>query len=541
MLSRETTKAKFKIQMSKLKSSWRQLWLEHRYNFLGALTIFLIAIFLRTYNIFSIPIFADEAIYIRWAQVMKAESTLRFLPLSDGKQPLFMWTVIPFLKAFQDPLVAGRSVSIACGMLSLVGIFLFTLNLFKSRKTALLAAFFWAISPFAVFFDRMALVDSMLTVFGIWSIYWSVLMVKYLRLDTAMLAGFALGFAWLTKSPAVFFLILMPISFVFRIGQKLVSFQTVKLIGLWSVSLIIAFGLYNILRLGPNFHMIALRNQDYVFPLSHAWTNPWDPFQFHIREIIEWFWVLIPGSVLILAVLGIAWGLKKYWREFLLLGAWCLGPLLVEAELAKVFTARYILFTIPPIFIFAALFLTNLEKINRKFFLVMVLLVSIPAFWMDYLLLTKPEQAPLPRVERSGYLEAWTAGTGIREVAFYIKQEHQKSPDEKITVGTEGYFGTLPDGLQIYIEDLPNVTVKGIGVSVYQIDSSLINAKKAGDRVYLLVNQSRLEADPETLGIQLVNSYPKAIKPDGTRDSLLLFEVLDHAVEIYNIKNAKST
>ena len=56
----------------------------------------------RLYQLTLLPVFADEAIYIRWAQVMKAESTLRFLPLSDGKQPLFMWSVIPFFKLFSD-------------------------------------------------------------------------------------------------------------------------------------------------------------------------------------------------------------------------------------------------------------------------------------------------------------------------------------------------------------------------------------------------------------------------------------------------------
>ena len=63
---------------------------------------------LRLPNLTFQPIFADEAIYIRWAQVMRAEPTLRFLPLFDGKTPLFMWAMIPFLKIFHDPLFAGR-------------------------------------------------------------------------------------------------------------------------------------------------------------------------------------------------------------------------------------------------------------------------------------------------------------------------------------------------------------------------------------------------------------------------------------------------
>src|SRR3972149_11722364 len=88
--------------------------------------ILLISFVLRLVKIFigQQPIFADEAIYVRWAQVMKAEPTLRFMPLSDGKQPLFMWLTIPFLKIFNDPLVAGRLTSVAAGLGILVGVFL---------------------------------------------------------------------------------------------------------------------------------------------------------------------------------------------------------------------------------------------------------------------------------------------------------------------------------------------------------------------------------------------------------------------------------
>src|SRR3989344_5804660 len=80
--------------MKKIINEWKSTIL------LGIL-ILILALGLRLYNLTYLPIFADEAIYIRWAQIMQAESTLRFLPLSDGKQPLFMWGMIPFLKIFK--------------------------------------------------------------------------------------------------------------------------------------------------------------------------------------------------------------------------------------------------------------------------------------------------------------------------------------------------------------------------------------------------------------------------------------------------------
>ena len=223
--------------------------------------VLLLTILLRLVNLNSLPVFADESIYIRWSQVMRAESTLRFLPLSDGKQPLFMWTVIPFLKIISDPLIAGRVVSGLCGLATVLGVGLAAFVLFNNKRIAVFSAVLWAVLPYAVFFDRLALADSMLTMFVVWTFVFSYLSLHHLRLDMAMLAGFTLGFAWLTKSPALFSFALIPTLLIFS-PKKLVALSLIL------VSYIIAFGMYNILRLGPEFQMIAIRNQDYVIPLS---------------------------------------------------------------------------------------------------------------------------------------------------------------------------------------------------------------------------------------------------------------------------------
>ncbi|KKU81065.1 MAG: hypothetical protein UY08_C0003G0016 [Candidatus Gottesmanbacteria bacterium GW2011_GWA1_47_8] len=87
----------------------------------GLLALITVGLFLvlRFYKLLSLPVFVDESIYIRWSQVMRAEPTLRFLPLSDGKQPLFMWLVIPALKLFRDPVFAGRTISVVAGFATL--------------------------------------------------------------------------------------------------------------------------------------------------------------------------------------------------------------------------------------------------------------------------------------------------------------------------------------------------------------------------------------------------------------------------------------
>jgi len=484
--------------------------------------ILVLAFGLRLYNLTLWPVFGDEAIYIRWAQVMGAEPTLRFLPLSDGKQPLFMWVLMFLVRRFSDPLFIGRLVSVATGMGTVGGIFAVSYLLFKNTRAALTASLVWAISPFAVFFDRMALVDSMLAMFGIWTLFFGVLTVKTQRLDMAMITGFMLGFALLTKSPALFFVILLPTTLVFGEHKKLFKHAILLL-----VTLTIGFAMYNIQRLGPNFHLLSSRTGDYVFPFSHLWENPKDPFIFHFHRAGQWLWIMGPSMVIGLLVFGVWLNRRKYWRELLLLAIWSVLPIAVQAEFAKVFTARYIFFSIPVIFVLAgaAFIKSPLPKFKHSGSVSWVLLIVfvVQALLFDQKLLTNPEAAPLPPGERAGYLEEWTAGTGIREVADLMKHEHAKDPAKQIVVGTEGYFGTLPDGLQMYLEGVPNVVVIGVGLDISEIPEPLAESIKAGNKTYLVANSSRLKfkGDFADHGLEIIASYPKALRRTDARDFVI--------------------
>lgn len=484
---------------------------------IGAGIIFLYSL-IRLINLNILPVFADEAIYIRWSQVMRAEPTLRFLPLSDGKQPLFMWLVIPLLKLFADSLFAGRFISVLAGLGTMIGLFLLSLQLFKSKKIAIVSAFLYVIVPFAVFFDRMALADSLLSMFGIWILLLSIVLVKYPRLDLAMITGMVLGGALLTKSPAMFFGLFAPLAIILNFKNFL------KIIPLWFVAYVIAFAIYNVLRLGPNFQMIALRNQDYVFPLSNILFHPFDPFQSHLAEIIQWFNNLLTWPIFLAGLIGIILIFFKNIKVGFLLLIWFLFPLLFEAEYAKVFTSRYILFVVPVFLIFASLFidwLINKLKAFRFISLFVVVLFSLLPLRYDYLLITNPQKADLSRNDRSGYLEEWTSGYGIKEASIYLRE---KAKEKKVLIGTEGFFGTLPDGLQMYLEKVPNITILGIGLYLDKVPQQLINSTKDNE-VYLLINDDRLKLDPKNYGLTLIASYPKAKRSDNTNENLLLFLV----------------
>ncbi len=495
--------------------------------------LFLIAIgfyfFSRIWHLTAIPVFGDEAIYIRWSQIIKNEETLRFIPQTDGKQPLFMWLTSLFLRVISQPLIAGRIVSVVAGFFTLIGIFL-TVSIYpsffeqsfspikfikNSSKNnfylGLLSSVIYIFLPFSFFFDRLAVPDNLLSALGVWSLFISLLLAKFRRLDLALILGMVLGLSWLTKSPAIYFIALsFGTYFIFNLDY-------LKTLYLPIISTLLSFLIYNLLRLGPQFHMIALRNRDYIWPLSEIIKHPLDPFKSHFGSALTIFSQYISWPILILSLIGLI--LYLFYQkntQLMVLVAWALLPLLANSAMARVFTARYILFILPPLVILITIslsvwFTKNITKIVFLFILLIPNIIWIKNISSD------PFNFKLPSTE-TGYLHDWTSGWGISQAADFFKT---RSLEANVIVGTEGSFGTLPDGLQIYTDGVPQLTVIGQGLGFTQIPQSLTNARNFGDEVYLLINKSRLSLSSlEQDKLTLVQSFPK---PDD--DELLLYRL----------------
>jgi 4-amino-4-deoxy-L-arabinose transferase-like glycosyltransferase len=495
-----------------------KLLLKYRSKALVATLIVVLFFAFRLPNLTLQPIFADEAIYIRWAQVMRAEPTLRFLPLSDGKTPLFMWLMIPLFKVFEDPLFAGRFLSIMAGLFTLVGVYLLGKKVF-SETIGIWAAFLYAIVPYTVFFDRMALVDSMLAAFTIWIIYLTIWLVELKRLDLAMFLGFFLGGAILTKTPALINLVLLPMSLlVFNFKSKKIEY--LKLFALWFVAIFIATVIYNILRLGPNFHMLSARNSDYVFPISRLLSSPLDPFIPHLKQYGDWLIKMMTIPVLIFLITGTWVVIKKMNRLGIVILLWVTIPLGIFMSLLQTFTARYLLFTIPIFLIIAGFGINNfLNRIADKRKVMVVILVATllaTPLYFNYYLLTDPAKAPLPADERRGYLEDWTAGYGLKEIASFLINEKKQG---SIVVGTEGYFGTLPEGLQIYLDKSGIPIIGGQATVSAQVREAAIENK-----AYFVGNKNRLPARLENA--KFIKEYTKAVpRADYPQDAIVLYQI----------------
>lgn len=496
------------------------LWL------IGLATITLaLFLFFRLYRLGSVPVFVDEAIYVRWSQVMRAEPTLRFLPLSDGKQPLFMWATMPSLKFISDPLIAGRTVSVLAGLGSLVGIGLLGFILFSDPFIALFSALIYAILPLTMFFDRMALVDSLLSMFGVWSLVFAVKYAKTLQTEYAIYLGFAIGGGLLTKSPAMIFYLWATLAILFFLDLKKIRANLRgKLIWGLLLTVVISQAMYLILRLGVGFQMIGARNQDYVYTIKEVLSHPLSPLIGNLKTTANWLFLLFTPTVLILGVLGYL--NSKTRRQYFLLILVSLIPLLFQASIAKVYTSRYILYAVLPLVPLAGLGLHWL--FIRKGVLIkssVVLFLSVPIIF-SFVYLIDPGAVPMPLDMRSGYFSEWTAGFGQKEVAQYLLEKEKDLPaGRQVVVFTEGTFGTLPDGLQIYTEGHKNITIVGSTPNIYEIPSGLLNTSKDNLRYYVLnASRNHLPAS-EMEQLELIAEYPKFTREDGTHESLLFFRL----------------
>ena len=502
--------------------------------------LFFLYFFSRLQNLTSIPVFCDEAIYIRWAQIIQAEDTMRFVPQSDGKQPLFMWVNAVTLKIFSDPLVSGRMISVFSGLgiailISLIAVVIVSYqdkekNIFLFLKNNLIKHYFlflfvflvYCLTPFAFFFDRLALADNLLSFFGVLSLFLSLLLSKYPNLNLSIFLGLSLGLGWLTKSPAIYFVVLSILTFV-ALKKRKTIIDLISTIYLPLLSSLIAFLIYNILRLGPQFQQIALRNKDYIWSISEIIKHPLDPLKPHLSNAVDLYIRYISWPVLIIFLIGLIFYLKKNWkldiRNYLIIFAWWILPLIANSAMAKVFTARYILFTLPPFLILISLSLwTLIIKIKNN--LLKIIFFSL-IFYLNISFITQISINPFNQElssSETGYLSGWTSGWGIKESFDYLKE---RSLVANVIVGTEGSFGTLPEGIQIYANKVNQLTIIGQGLGFANVPENLINARNYGDEVYLLINKSRFNTvSLQQGGLTLIKSFDK---PD--LDKLLLYQL----------------
>jgi hypothetical protein len=170
---------------------------ERKWRALLTVAVFL-AVALRSIRLMNLfPVLIDEAIYMRWAEIIQHQHTW-FVSLLDAKPPLSYWIYAGLRLPFShQPLLGDRLVSVAAGTLCVIVLYRIGF-LCAGPLAGAITALLYSALPFGVFYDRIAYVDSIVNlsgaclVYAILSSFGGAALVWRRTLKTGLILGAAL-------------------------------------------------------------------------------------------------------------------------------------------------------------------------------------------------------------------------------------------------------------------------------------------------------------------------------------------------------------
>lgn len=469
----------------------------------------------RLVNLDQFPIFSDEGIYIRWAKVAKSDAAWRFISLTDGKQPLQTWGTIPFLKFFPDnALLAGRLFGVIGGFISLAGFFVLSFFLF-GKPAAFIGSFLYVFTPYFLFYERMALVDSWVNAGFIWIFLTHIWLIKEKRLSTALILGLIGGFFLLAKSSVRIFLmlgILGPILFFQKNLKKLFK-ESINYYLLLGSSIVIALVIYNIQRLSPFFHYVARKNLTFIMSFDEFLKTPFQYFWYNLKNtplFILWEMGFILGIIGLIGLLTLIKKKRALGIYFLL---WILLPFVAIVFFTKVLFPRYLIFFATILLLLAAY---HLSLVSYRLKLFMLTLIFLSVVYFNYTILFSYRNIPFPEVDRGQYIEGWPAGWGIKETMEFART---KSKEKPVIILAEGNFGMAYDVLDVFLKSDDKIILKGywpLNKEDLEKHQSLLN-----DNLIYMFFSHRVDFT-EVWPMRLV----KRIEKPGNKSDFHLFELI---------------
>lgn len=480
----------------------------------------LVFFFTRLYRLDSLPMFTDEAIYVRWAQIAKQDASWRFISLTDGKQPSFIWIAMIVMRLASDPLVGVRLVSVIAGFFTVIGLFFLGKEIFRKPWIGLISSLLYVIFPMSLVYDRMALYDSLVGTFTVWGLFIAIVLVRTLRLDVALILGMVAGSAVLTKTSGFFTIYLLPCLFLlFDWKKQELRKRFVRFLGLLLLVIGLTYGYYSILRLSPFFYIIAEKNALFVFPVKDWINHPFYFFWGNIKGVWDWFITYISWPWFFL-IIGSFFVRKDMLREKIVLVLWFLTPFVGLALFGKVLYPRFIFFMILSLLpLIAYTIITMSGFFQRKIlFVIFLLVILVLPLRADYFIITDFSNAPIPKSDLGQYINGWPAGGGAREIVSFLEKEAAK---QKIYVLTDGTFGSLPTYMvEIYLGENKNIEKRGIW-PLPSIIPQDITEKALEMPVYVVFNQTQ-DYEIPTWPITFITKYKK-----GLGDSYMSLYIVD--------------
>ena len=474
----------------------------------------------RLWNLTGLPVFLDEAIYMRRAWLVHGGNWLA--EIMDGAVliPRLLAPVLPWAgPTLEGMLFTARWFTVAVDLFALLLIYVLVRDLFSSRA-ALLASLIYLFTPFVFVYDRMALADGPLLTLYVLAFWLALRVLRKLRpWREALLLGLVIGLASLTKASGIL-IMLAPMLVLFAGGDGRAA---LRLWPWWTAAFVVAAAIYAPFFLaGAGQYQLATRSA-----LSAGGLDLLQLAAANGVQLLEWLAGYWPGLLALCFVLALAGSLSLQ-RGGLIWSAAALAPVLFFVVLARSWYPRYILLSMGPLIILAGWFCDwagcRLDRIASRWsaplLAALLVVVLAPSLQFDYAIGAAPADAPWPAVERWQYIENWPSGYGVQEAITLLRQAEVES------VGGINLVRMNMNGPALEIVDMflqTNARVSRSTMNLRQNDAmTKLTALSQERPTYIIL-------DPPHEAFDFGRKYPQARllgkfdKPGG-QSSILVFE-----------------
>lgn len=473
----------------------------NRYNILknlaiaaGVLLLFLLT---RLGAIDTIPIFIDEAIHIESARDAVAGHFAAGLKI--GKW-LSIQSLGLFLRAFSDSLFSARFLIVLVGLANLILLFFLggSYRNTSSFTRGIFSALLYVLTPYALFYDRLALVDQFQTLLLAFIIFFSIRITRRPAFFDLATLCLTLTLAPLFKfSGAIFgivpILIVIQLSKAASLRQKLLKILPVYLV---YAPLLILFGL----RYAPHSEMGKKMLQ------SFSGTDIWSLFAHNCREFALLCWKMLTPGLCLLLVLGFvaiavfskSAGSRKY--------AWATVSIMVVLLLpfmigVQVWFPRYFLPVLIPVCMLGGqateFILSSLQRCLSGSRLRLASNAILLIFFADpavssVRMMAYPQGFNYYKIIELQYFSAWPSGYGLKETVSFLRDLSEKTADDQILVLRSSRWDHPLHGLDVYQGELGNkvtrLTLQSWNINT--VSEPIDKVLTIGKPTYLLFNKA---------------------------------------------------
>jgi 4-amino-4-deoxy-L-arabinose transferase-like glycosyltransferase len=378
-------------------------------------------------NLMGLPVFEDEATQLRLIyRIVEAGEWLQ--PLNDAK-PLEAWLMVPLVWLAPHPLAMIRALHVFAGMLGALLTYRLALQV-GDRWTAFTSGVLFAICPFVVYLQRLALSDMLMCTAGTWVLLRTLELINAPTTANSGRLAVALVLAAFCKLPIAFiFMGSLPLALVLLPSHErhplLHQPVLTRVVAAHAPAALLAaaIAVTAVIRVrhghSPGFGLVAFIGVGMggFNSIAQAIGLPRPNLITELTAQLSW-------PVVTIGLVGLVTSaLRRDWRLRWLIAVGAL-PMLGIGLLATFWYSRYLLFTLPPLIVAAVAGWQELARRARPFAQPLKLAASAVCVGLmgrqSALLILDPPAARWSPVDRFQYFEGWGSGYGYPEAAQFV-------------------------------------------------------------------------------------------------------------------------